>query len=39
MIASFSRALIEGLSGQQSDAEFDRAIDDAIASIYAASTA
>lgn len=37
MIASFSRALTEGLSAQQSDAEFDTALDAAIASIYAAS--
>ena len=37
MIASFSRALTEGLSAQQSDAEFDAALDAAIASIFAAS--
>jgi fructose-bisphosphate aldolase class I len=37
VIASFSRALTEGLSAQQSDAEFDAALDTAIASIYAAS--
>ncbi len=37
MIASFSRALTEGLSAQQSDAEFDATLDTAIASIYAAS--
>jgi fructose-bisphosphate aldolase, class I len=37
VIASFSRALTEGLSAQQSDAEFDTALDAAIASIYAAS--
>ncbi|MBM3799214.1 MAG: fructose bisphosphate aldolase [Actinobacteria bacterium] len=37
VIASFSRALTEGLSAQQSDAEFDAALDAAIASIYAAS--
>jgi fructose-bisphosphate aldolase class I len=37
MIASFSRALTEGLSAQQSDAEFDAALDAAIAGIYAAS--
>ncbi len=37
MIASFSRALAEGLSAQQSDAEFDGALDNAVASIYAAS--
>ncbi len=37
MIASFSRALTEGLSAQQSDAEFDSAIDSAIESIFQAS--
>ena len=37
MIASFSRALTEGLSAQQSDAEFDAALDLSIGSIYAAS--
>lgn len=37
MIASFSRALTEGLSDQQSDDEFDRTLDSAIAGIYAAS--
>lgn len=37
MIASFSRALTEGLSAKQSDADFDAALDAAIASIYAAS--
>ncbi|MDO8732553.1 MAG: fructose bisphosphate aldolase [Actinomycetota bacterium] len=37
VIASFSRALTEGLSAQQSEAEFDSALDSAIASIYAAS--
>jgi fructose-bisphosphate aldolase class I len=37
VIASFSRALTEGLSAKQSDAEFDAALDAAIASIYAAS--
>ena len=37
IIASFSRALTEGLSAQQSDAEFNSAIDAAIGSIYAAS--
>jgi len=39
MIASFSRALTEGLSARQSDAEFDRALEEAIASIHAASVA
>jgi fructose-bisphosphate aldolase, class I len=37
VIASFSRALSEGLSAQQSAAEFDATLDAAIASIYAAS--
>ena len=37
MIASFSRALTEGLTAQQSDAEFDQALDSAIESIYQAS--
>ena len=37
MIASFSRALTEGLTFQQSAAEFDAGMDDSIASIYAAS--
>jgi fructose-bisphosphate aldolase class I len=37
MIASFSRALTEGLSAQQSDAEFDATLDATIASIAAAS--
>jgi fructose-bisphosphate aldolase class I len=37
MVASFSRALTEGLTAQQSDAEFDAALDESIASIYAAS--
>lgn len=39
MIASFSRALTEGLSAQQSDAEFDAMLGDAIESIYQASIA
>ena len=39
MIASFSRALTEGLSAQQSDDEFDSAIGGAIDSIYNASVA
>jgi fructose-bisphosphate aldolase, class I len=39
MIASFSRALTEGLSAQQSDAEFDAALGAAIDSIYRASIA
>jgi fructose-bisphosphate aldolase class I len=37
VIASFSRALTEGLTAQQSDAEFDAALDTAIQSIYEAS--
>ncbi|MFM8380416.1 MAG: class I fructose-bisphosphate aldolase, partial [Actinomycetota bacterium] len=37
VIASFSRALTEGLSAQQSDADFDAALDAAIESIYRAS--
>ena len=37
MIASFSRALTEGLSAQQSGAEFDRTLDESIAGIFAAS--
>jgi fructose-bisphosphate aldolase class I len=37
MIASFSRALTEGLTAQQSDAEFNAALDQAIEGIYQAS--
>jgi len=37
VIASFSRALTEGLTAQQTEAEFDAALDAAIASIYSAS--
>lgn len=37
MIASFSRALTEGLSAQQSDDEFNSSLDAAIESIYQAS--
>lgn len=37
MIASFSRALTEGLSAQQSDTEFNAALDASIGSIAAAS--
>lgn len=37
MIASFSRALTEGLSAQQSDEEFTATLDSAIAAIFAAS--
>ena len=39
MVASFSRALVEGLSAQQSDAEFNDLLDSTIQSIYEASTA
>ena len=39
MIASFSRALTEGLSAQQSDAEFNDMISGTIDSIYEASVA
>lgn len=39
VIASFSRALSEGLSAQQSEAEFDAALDAAVGSIHAASIA
>jgi fructose-bisphosphate aldolase, class I len=38
MIASFSRALLEGLSADQSDEEFNATLDASIAQIYAAST-
>jgi fructose-bisphosphate aldolase class I len=37
IVASFSRALVEGLSARQSDAEFDALLDSAIQSIYEAS--
>ncbi len=37
VIASFSRALTEGLTAQQTDAEFDAALDKAIEAIYQAS--
>jgi fructose-bisphosphate aldolase class I len=37
MIASFSRALTEGLTAQQSDEQFDNALDAAIQGIYEAS--
>jgi fructose-bisphosphate aldolase, class I len=37
MIASFSRALTEGLTARMSDTEFDAALDAAIAAIFAAS--
>ena len=38
VIASFSRALTEGLTAQQSDAEFNKALDASIGSIYEASS-
>ena len=37
MVASFSRALTEGLTAQQTDAEFDAALDASIESIFRAS--
>ena len=37
MIASFSRALTEGLTAQMSDDEFDKQLDETIGQIYAAS--
>jgi len=37
MVASFSRALTEGLTAQQSDAEFDAMLDASIQSIFEAS--
>ncbi len=39
VIASFSRALTEGLRADQSEEEFNAALDEAIESIYAASIA
>ncbi|HEU4617604.1 MAG TPA: fructose bisphosphate aldolase [Gammaproteobacteria bacterium] len=38
MVASFSRALVEGLKAQQSDAEFNRLLDESIESIFRASS-
>ena len=38
IVASFSRALTEGLSVDQTDADFDAALDASIAAIFAAST-
>jgi fructose-bisphosphate aldolase class I len=38
IVASFSRALAEGLSAQQSDAEYNAELDEAIGSIFEAST-
>ena len=37
VVASFSRALTEGLSAQQTDGEFDELLDESIGSIYEAS--
>jgi fructose-bisphosphate aldolase class I len=37
MVASFSRALVEGLSAGQSDDEFDAILDASIESTYQAS--
>jgi len=37
MTASFSRALAEGLTAQQSDADFNKALDASVESIYRAS--
>ncbi len=37
VVASFSRALVEGLTAQQSGAEFNAALDESIQSIYDAS--
>jgi len=39
MVASFSRALVEGLADQMSDADFNAHLDEGIASIYQASAA
>ena len=39
LIASFSRALTEGLHADQSDEEFDATLDTSIGSIYEASVA
>jgi fructose-bisphosphate aldolase class I len=38
VVASFSRALVEGLTAQQSDAEYNALLDAAIQSIFEAST-
>jgi fructose-bisphosphate aldolase class I len=38
MVASFSRALLEGLRHDMSDEEFNRTLDESIAAIYEAST-
>ena len=38
VIASFSRALLEGLTAQQTNSEFDAVLDNAVESIFEAST-
>lgn len=38
LIASFSRALLEGLTAQQSDAEFNATLEESVDEIYSAST-
>jgi fructose-bisphosphate aldolase class I len=38
MVASFSRALVEDLSAQQSEAEFNALLEQSVESIFAAST-
>ena len=38
VVASFSRALVEGLSARQSDAEYNALLDASVQSIYEAST-
>jgi len=38
IVASFSRALVEGLSAQQSDTEYNALLDESIQSIFEAST-
>jgi fructose-bisphosphate aldolase, class I len=38
VVASFSRALVEGLTAQQSDAEFNAVLDKSVQSIFDAST-
>ncbi|MDR1748325.1 MAG: class I fructose-bisphosphate aldolase, partial [Spirochaetaceae bacterium] len=39
LIASFSRALLDGLSARMSDAEFDRVLGESVKAIYTASIA
>jgi fructose-bisphosphate aldolase class I len=38
VVASFSRALVEGLTAQQSDTEYNALLDEAVQSIFEAST-